>query len=88
MYRPNKVLRGRHKIKMKLPYSNKDQLVLESPYYMAINLWNQLDEGTQSIETRKKSKRKLKLINIDTLQLGGRNFQYLCDLMLTFIRGM
>ena len=66
------VLRGRHKIKMKLLYSNEDQ-VLKSPYYMDINLWNQLDEKTQSIESREEFKRKLKLMNIDTLQLGGRH---------------
>ena len=66
------VLRGRHKIKMKLLYSNEDQ-VIKIPYYMAINLWIQLDEKTQSIETREKFKRKLKLMNIDTLQLGGRH---------------
>ena len=29
---------------------------------MAINLWNHLDEETQSIETREEFKRKLKLI--------------------------
>ena len=43
---------------------------------MAINLWNQLDEETQSIETCEEFKRKLKRINIDTLQLEGRSFQY------------
>ena len=36
---------------------------------MAINMWNQLDEETQTIEIRKEFKRKLKLIDIDTLQL-------------------
>ena len=60
---------------MKLLYSNKDR-VLKSPYHMAINLWNQLVEETQYIETGKEFKRKLKLIIVDTLQLEGRNFQY------------
>ena len=48
---------------MKLPYSNKDR-VLKSPYHTAINLWNQLDEETQSIETGEEFKRKLKLIKL------------------------
>ena len=46
---------------MKLPYRNKDR-VLKRPYYIAINLWNQQDEETQSIETCEEFKRKLKLI--------------------------
>ena len=74
MYRPKIVLRSRHKIKMKLAYSDKDQ-VLKSPYYMVISLWNQLDEETRSTETREEIKMKLKRIDIDTLQLDGRNIQ-------------
>ena len=35
MYRPIIVLRGRHKIKMKLPYSNKDR-VFKSPGYLIL----------------------------------------------------
>ena len=31
---------------MKLPYSNKDR-VLKGPYYLAVNLWDRLDEGIQ-----------------------------------------
>ena len=44
MYRSDLVLRGRHKVKMKLTYSNKDH-ALQSPYYqiLAISLWNQLE---------------------------------------------
>ena len=76
--RPSIVLRGRHKIKMKLPYSNKDQ-VLKSPSYMSFNLWNQLDEETQSIEAREEFKRKLRLIHVNRLQ-------YWYNLMLRFVR--
>ena len=38
------VLRGRHKVKMKLTYSSKEH-ALQSPYYqiLAISLWNQLE---------------------------------------------
>ena len=41
-------MRGRYKlkVKMKLPYSNKDR-VLKRPYYLAVNLWVRLDEGIQ-----------------------------------------
>ena len=74
MYRPKIVLRSRHKIKMKIAYSDKDQ-VLKSPYYMVISLWNQLDEETRSIETREEIKMKMKRIDINTLQLDGRNIQ-------------
>ena len=49
------VLRDRHKIKMKFPYSNKDR-VLKSPSYMSIDLWNRLEEETQSIEAREEFK--------------------------------
>ena len=36
-HRPDLVLRDRHKVKIKLPYSNKDR-VLKSPYYLSVNL--------------------------------------------------
>ena len=44
--RPDIMLRGRDKVKMKLAYSNKER-VLKSRYYLAVNLWNQLDETVQ-----------------------------------------
>ena len=58
MYRPNVTLRGRHKIKMKLLYSNKDRL-LKGSYYMSVQ---SAGLGTQSNETWEEFKRKLKLI--------------------------
>ena len=60
--------------------------VLKSPYYMAINLWNQLDEESQLMGAREEFKRKL--IHINTLHLGGSHFQYWHDLKLRFIRSM
>ena len=49
LYRPDKVLRGRHEVKMKLQYFNEGK-VLRSPYYLMVNLWNQLDVKLQTIE--------------------------------------
>ena len=52
-HRPDMVLRGRHKVKMKLAFSNKRR-VLKSPYYLAVNLWDQLEIDVQtSIYVRK-----------------------------------
>ena len=48
MYRPDMVLQGRHKVKMKILYTNKDR-VIKSPYYLVVNLWNQLERDIQTI---------------------------------------
>ena len=45
-HRPDMVLCGRHKVKIKLAFSNKGR-VLKSPYYLAVHLWNQLEVDVQ-----------------------------------------
>ena len=51
---------------MKLAYSNKER-VLKSPYYLAVNLWNQLDETVQLSHDKEEFKKKLKGLDMDGL---------------------
>ena len=45
-YRPERVLRTAPKVKMKMDFTNKER-VRRSPYYLANQLWDKLDSGTQ-----------------------------------------
>ena len=45
-YRPDISLRTGPKVKMKVPFTDKDR-VLRSPYYKCNSLWDKLDSGTQ-----------------------------------------
>ena len=51
------------------PYSNKER-VLKSPYYLAENLWNQLDEVMQTIQTRFNFKKRLNFVDVDSFKIG------------------
>ena len=66
--RPDVVLRDRHKVKMKLPYSNKDR-VLKSPYYISVNLWNQLDSDVQNIVSKGEFKKRIRALDLDELKI-------------------
>ena len=52
---------------MKLMYTVKER-VLRSPYYIAVNLWNQIDEDIQSIDDIEKFKRHVKALDLDNLK--------------------
>ena len=52
---------------MKLAYSNKER-VLKSPYYLAVNLWNQPDETVQLSKDKEEYKKKLKGLDMDGLR--------------------
>ena len=54
-------------VKMKLAYSNKER-VLKSPYYLAVNPWNQLDETIQLSKDKKEFKKILKGWDMDGLR--------------------
>ena len=69
LYRPDIRLRGREKVRMHKPYSNKER-VLKSPYYLAVNLWNQLDEEMQTIQNRFDFKKRLNFVDVDSLKIG------------------
>ena len=59
--RPAMEFRGRHKVKMKLPHSLKER-VLRSPYYLAVDVWNQPNENVQKL--------KLKLMDLNVIKFG------------------
>ena len=69
LYRPGMVLRGRHKVKIKLQYSNKGE-VLRSPYYLMVNVWNQLDVKLLTIVNIVDFKKEIKLHNLKNLVIG------------------
>ena len=62
------VLRGRHKVKMKLAFSNKGR-VLKSPYYLAVHLWNQLEVDVQTSICKKDFRQKLYFIDFNNLSI-------------------
>ena len=53
---------------MKLPYSNKDR-VLKSPYYISVNLWNQLDSDVQKIVSKGEFKKRIRALDLDELKI-------------------
>ena len=55
-----------HKFK---PYSNKER-VMKSPYCLAVNLWNQLDEEMQTTQNRFDFKKRLNVVDVDSLKIG------------------
>ena len=67
-HRPDMVLRGRHKVKMKLAFSNKGR-VLKSPYYLAVHLWNQLEVDVQMSICKKDFRQKLYFIDFNNLSI-------------------
>ena len=56
-------------MRMHKPYSNKER-VLKSPYYLAVNMWNQLDEEVQKILNRFDFKKRLNFVDVDSLKIG------------------
>ena len=54
---------------MHKPYSNKER-ALKSPYYLAVNLWNQLDEEMQTIQNRFDFKKRLNFVDVDSFKIG------------------
>ena len=69
LYQPDIRLRGQEKVRMHKPYSNKERL-LKSPYYLAVNLWNQLDEVMQTIQNRFDFKKRLNFVDVDSFKIG------------------
>ena len=67
-HRPDMVLRRRHKVKMKLAFSNKGR-VLKSPYYLAVHLWNQLEVDVQTSICKKDFRQKLYFIDFNNLSI-------------------
>ena len=44
--------------------------MLKSPYYSAVNLWNQLDEEMQTIQNRFDVKKRLNFVDVDIFKVG------------------
>ena len=62
------VLCGRHKVKMKLAFSNKGR-VLRSPYYLIVHLWNQLEADVQTSICKKDFRQKLYFMDFNNLSI-------------------
>ena len=69
LYLPDIRLRRREKVRMHKPYSNKER-VLKSQYYLAVNLWNQLDEEMQTFQNRFDFKKRLNFVDVDSFRIG------------------
>ena len=54
---------------MKLPHSLKER-VLRSPYYLVVDVWNQLNENVQKIDCVWKYKKQLKLMDLNVIKFG------------------
>ena len=67
--KPAMELRKRHKVKMKLLHSLKER-VLRSPYYLAVDVWNQLDENVQKTDCVWKYKKQLKSMDFNVIRFG------------------
>ena len=54
---------------MKLPHSLKER-VLRSPYYLAVDVWTQLDENVRKMDCVWKYKKQLKLMDLNMIKSG------------------
>ena len=61
------LIEGLHKVKMILPHSLKES-VFRSPYYLALDVWNQLDENVQKMDFVWKYKKQLKLMDLNVIK--------------------
>ena len=62
-------LRGRPKVKMKLPHSLKER-VLPRLYHSAVDVWSQLHENVQKMDCVRKYKKQLKLMDMNMIKFG------------------
>ena len=67
-HRPDMVLRGQHKIEMKLAFSNKGR-VLKGFYYLAVHLWKQLETYVQPSIYKKDFRQKWYFMDFNNLSI-------------------
>ena len=62
-YRPEMLLRTGPKVKMKVPFTDKER-VRRSPFYVGNRLWDKLDSGTQLSKSMFEFKNNLRKLNL------------------------
>ena len=66
VFRPEMMLRTGPKVKMKLPFTDKER-VRRSPFYMGSRLWDKLDVNTQTSVTMLEFKNNIKKLDLAKL---------------------
>ena len=68
--RPDRILRNRDKIKLKIAFSNKDH-VKRSPFYLCNNIWKNLSIETQRCDNNFEFKKPLRKSNLSDMDVYG-----------------
>ena len=70
VHRPDRILRNRDKLKLKIAFSNKDR-VKKSPFYLCNNIWKKLSIEMQHCDNIYEFKKHLRKSNLSDMNVYG-----------------